>query len=115
MWMDKLADGVLQIDTSIGPRFVRLTFKQRAYLLWMFRNFPSLPPQVLSEREQRFIDRLCEENGFAALPAVGPTRPLVIGKIEKRIPSQAEVVPLRKPAMSTKSPVREQEREAASA
>jgi hypothetical protein len=114
MWMDKLADGVLQIDTPIGPRYVRLTFKQRAYLLWMFRNFPSLPQQVLSDREQRFVDRVCEENGFASMPPVGPSRPLVIGRIEKRIP-QAEVLPLRKPAVGTKSPVPEQGREAASA
>ena len=114
MWMDKLADGVLEIDTPIGPRYVRLTFKQRAYLLWMFRNFPSLPQQVLSDREQRFIDRVSEENGFASMPSFAASQPLVIGRIEKRIP-QAEVLPLRKPAVSTKSPVREQGREAASA
>src|SRR5258707_1046280 len=66
MWIDKLAEGVLQVDTPIGPRFVRLHFKQRAYLLWMFRNFPSLPHQVLSAREQRMVDRAVEENGFSS-------------------------------------------------
>jgi len=114
MWIDKLADGVLQIDTPIGPRYVRLNFKQRAYLMWMFRNFPSLPHQVLSQREQRFIERLCEENGFAAMPRLGTANAPVIGRIEKRMP-QAEVLPMRKPIVSTKPAVGEQSREAASA
>lgn len=114
MWMDKLADGVLQIDTPIGPRYVRLTFRQRAYMIWMFRNFSSLPQQVLSAREQRFIDRVCEENGFASMPAVGASHPLIIGRIENRMPSPAEILPMRRPAIGT-SPVREQSREAASA
>ena len=115
MWMDKLADGVLQIDTPIGPRFVRLTFRQRAYLIWMFRNFASLPQQVLSAREQRFLNRICEENGFASMPSVEALRPLVIGTIENRMPSGEDTPHMRKPAISTKSPVREQSREAASA
>jgi len=115
MWIDKLADGVLQIDTPIGPRYVQLTFKQRAYLMWMFRNFPSLPQQVLSQREQRFVDRVCEENGFASMPGLGASRPPIIGRIETRLPSQLEVVPVRKPVVSTTSPVPEQRREAASA
>ena|SRR5512143_1658935 len=102
MWIDKLADGVLQIDTPIGPRFVRLTLQQRAYLIWMFRNFPSLPQQVLSLREQRFIDRLCDENGFTSMPALD----LVIGRIENRIAPQPDPLPLRKPVAATKSPVR---------
>jgi hypothetical protein len=115
MWIDKLAEGVLQVDTPIGPRFVRLNFKQRAYLLWMFRNFPSLPPQVLSSREQRMVDRACEENGFASMPGMGAPDAPVIGRIEKRITVSEEVLPLRKPAASTKSTVREQGSEAASA
>lgn len=115
MWIEKLAEGVLQVDTPIGPRFVRLNFKQRAYLLWMFRNFPSLPPQVLSPREQRMVDRACEENGFTSMPGMGATDAPVIGRIEKRITVAEEVLPVRKPATSTKSTVREQGSEAASA
>lgn len=115
MWIDKLAEGVLQIDTQIGPRYVQLTFKQRAYLLWMFRHFPSLPHQVLSRREQRFVQRLCDENGFASMPAMGTTAALVIGRIENRMPMAPEILPMRKPAASTKSAVAEPGREAASA
>jgi hypothetical protein len=115
MWIDKLAEGVLQVDTAIGPRFVRLNLKQRAYLLWMFRHFPSLPHQVLSQREQRLVERACEENGFASMPGMGASDAPVIGRIEKQIPVMAEILPIRKPVASSKSGVREQESEAASA
>ncbi len=114
MWIEKLADGVLQVDTPIGPRYVRLNFKQRAYLIWMFRHFPSLPQQVLSLREQRMVDRLCEENGFASMPGVGMAEAPVIGRIEKRSALPVEVLPMRKPVSGSK-PVRERGREAASA
>ena|SRR5215468_3645764 len=112
MWIEKLAEGVLQMDTPIGPRYVRLTFPQRAYLLWMFRNFPSLPQQVLSVRQQRMVERLCEENGFAAVPGADAT---IIGRIERRMPASLEIMPARKPMSAAKPTVREQEREAASA
>ena len=115
MWIDKLAEGVLQVDTAIGPRFVRLSFKQRAYLLWMFRHFPSLPHQVLSSREQRLIERLCDENGFASMPGMGAADAPVIGRIEKRITVSAEVLPMRKPVAGSRSGVRERNSEAASA
>ena len=114
MWLEKLAEGVLQLDTPIGPRYIQLKFMQRAYLLWMFRHFPSLPQQVLSLREQRMIERLCEENGFASLPGMGMPEAPVIGRIEKRSPVE-DLVPIRKPVSGAKSPVPEQGREAASA
>lgn len=115
MWIEKLAEGVLQVDTPIGPRFVRLNFKQRAYLLWMFRHFPSLPHQVLSSREQRLVERLCDENGFASMPGMGTPDAPVIGRIETRITVSADVLPMRKPVAGSQSGVRERNSEAASA
>jgi len=115
MWIEKLAAGVLQVDTPIGPRFVQLNIKQRAYLLWMFRNFPSLPQQVLSPREQRMIDRMCEENGYASMPGMGAADAPVIGRIESRSPVQAEVSPTRMPVAAAKSRIGQRESEAASA
>ncbi len=115
MWIEKLAEGVLQVDTPIGPRFVRLTFPQRAYVMWMFRNFPSLPQQVLSAWEQRMVDRLCEVNGFAAMPGMSTADAPVIGRIEKRLPPPAEVLPMRIPVSGSKSAVPERGSEAASA
>jgi hypothetical protein len=115
MWIEKLAGGVLQVDTPIGPRYVRPNFKQRAYLLWIFRNFPSLPQQVLRPRERQLIDRLWSENKFVSMPAMGAPHQPVIGRIERRMQAQPEVQPIRKPMSSSSAAVQEQGREAASA
>jgi hypothetical protein len=114
MWIEKLASGVLQVDTPIGPRYVQPNLKQRAYLLWIFRNFPSLPQQVLRPAERRLIDRLWSENKFVSMPAMGAPNQPVIGRIERRMPSPPEVQPVRKPRSSSNA-VPEQGREAASA
>ena len=116
MWIEKLTEGVLEVDTPIGPRYVHPNLVQRAYLIWTFRNFFSLPQQVLRPWERRLIDRVWSENKFVSLSAVGaPDRP-VIGRIERRAaPAQAEVLPIRKPASGSNSAVAEQSREAASA
>lgn len=116
MWIEKLADGVLELDTPIGPRYVQPNLLQRAYLIWTFRNFFSLPQQVLHPWERRLVDHLWSENRFVSVSAVGThDRPvIVIGRIERRAPSSAEV-PIRKPVSGSPSPVAEQGQEAASA
>ncbi len=114
MWIDKLSDGVVELDTPIGPRYVQPSFLQRAYLIWTFRNFFSLPQQVLRPWEIRLIDQLCNENRFVALMAGSHDRP-VIGRVERRMPPQAEVLPIRKPASGAQTAGAEQTREAASA
>lgn len=115
MWIEKLTDGVLELETPIGPRYLQPNFLQRAYLLWTFRNFFSLPQQVLRPWELRLIDRLWTENRFVAVPATGALGNPVIGRIERRTPVQAEVLPLRKPMASAQAPVAKPSREAASA
>ena len=77
MWIDKLVDGVVRILTPIGPRYVRLTLPQRFYFLWIFRHFEKLPQQVLSERQQRFIDALCVEHRFISLPSSMEEAPII--------------------------------------
>jgi hypothetical protein len=62
MWIEKLWFGVLRVLTPMGPRYIRPPMFQRIYLLWIFRNFQVLPLQVLSRRQQRFIDTLCSEH-----------------------------------------------------
>src|ERR1700733_13837341 len=115
MWIEKLTDGVLELDTPIGPRYVQPNFVQRAYLIWTFRNFFSLPQQVLRPWQLRLIDRLLNENRFVSVSIVGaPDRP-VIGKIERRATDQAEVLPFRKPASAAQSAGAGPSREAASA
>ncbi len=120
MWIEKLIDGVLQVDTPIGPRYVQPTLIQRACLIWIFRNFVSLPQQVLRPWQRQLIERLWSENRFVSLSVAGGADRLVIGQIERRMPSQAEVIPIRKPpvretAASSSSTVGEQTSEAASA
>jgi len=85
MLIDKLAEGVVQVQTPIGPRYLVLSFPQRLYFLWVFRNFPILPHIVLSRYQQRIIDRLCSEQVFASVPYVdGLSEAPVIGVVERR-------------------------------
>jgi len=99
MWIDKLVDGVVRILTPIGPRYIRLTFPQRAYFLWIFRHFEKLPQQVLSERQQRFIDALCVEHRFISLPSSMEEAP-IIGTLERIPLLQVEDIPPKRPAAS---------------
>ena len=48
MWFEKLFAGVLRVLTPLGPRYIRPSFAQRIYLLWIFRHFKVLPLQVLT-------------------------------------------------------------------
>jgi hypothetical protein len=85
MLIEKLADGVVRVQTPIGPRYVMPSFRQRLYLVWMFRNFHILPHAVLNRRQQRLIDRLCAEQRFASMAyADGMDEVPVIGTIERR-------------------------------
>ena len=99
MWIEKLADGVVRVQTPIGPRYVMPSFLQRVYLIWMFRNFPILPHAVLSRRQQRMIDRMCSEQRFASRAyADGMDEAPVIGTIERRPTMGGEQLPPRRPA-----------------
>jgi hypothetical protein len=115
MWIEKLSDGVIELDTPIGPRYVQPNLLERAYLIWTFRNFFSLPHQVLRPWERRLIDRLWNEDRFVSSAAVGSQDRPVIGRVERRAAPKAEVVPIRKPVSGSTSAVAEQSREAASA
>ena len=101
MLIEKLADGVVQVQTPIGPRYLTLSFLQRLYFVWVFRNFPILPHVVLSRRQQRLIDRMCSEQVFAALPYVdGMNEAPVIGTIERRPPVGTTPFPPQRPVTS---------------
>ena len=101
MLIEKLAAGVVQVQTPIGPRFVMPSFLQRVYLLWMFRNFPILPHAVLNARQQRMIDRMCSEQRFASMAyADGMDEAPVIGTVERRPPIAADQLPQRRPSTS---------------
>ena len=98
MLIEKLAAGVVQVQTPIGPRYVMPSFLQRVYLVWMFRNFPILPHAVLNSRQQRLIDRMCSEQRFASMAyADGMDQAPVIGTVERRPPIGPEQLPPRRP------------------
>jgi hypothetical protein len=97
MVIEKLADGVVQVQTPIGPRYLMLSLLQRLYFLWVFRHFPVLPHAVLSRRQQRMIDRLCSEQVFASLPYSDGTNAPVIGIVEHRPAVGTHSLPARSP------------------
>ena len=104
MLIEKLADGVVQVQTPIGPRYVMPSFLQRVYFLWMFRHFPILPHAVLSNWQQRLIDRLCSEQRFVSMAyADGMEDAPVIGTVERRPKMGRESLPPRRPSVSESS------------
>jgi len=103
MLIEKLADGVVQVQTPIGPRYIVPSFLQRLYLIWMFRHFPILPHAVLSRRQQRMIDRMCGEQSFASIAySHAIDEAPVIGTVEHRPPIVVDELPPRRPAASTR-------------
>lgn len=104
MLIEKLAAGVVQVETPIGPRYIMPSFLQRLYLLWMFRNFPILPHAVLSRRQQHMIDRMCSEQSFASMAYTDALEEApVIGTVEHRPPVPVESWAPRRPAASERS------------
>jgi hypothetical protein len=94
MWIEKLSDGVLCVQTALGPRYIRPSFWQRFYLAWVFRNFGSLPEQVLSERQRRLVSELCRAQNFIT-PSFsnGLLDAPIIGIVERRPSMLVESVP----------------------
>ncbi len=86
MWMEKLSYGVLRVLTPLGPRYVNPSFLQRLYLLWIFRNFETLPVKVLSQRQQRRIEHMCARYGFLSVLERGVMDTPLLGTLEQRPP-----------------------------
>ena len=102
MWIEKLAGGVVRVQTPIGPRYVMPSLFQRMQLVWMFRNFPILPHAVLSGRQQRMVDRLCSEQPFESMAYAGDgmEEAPVIGTVERRPVMGTAPLPPRRPVAS---------------
>jgi len=104
MFIEKLAAGVVRVQTPLGPRYVMPSFLQRLYLVWMFRHFPILPHAVLTGWQQRLIDRMCADQSFAGFAYANGLDDLpVIGTIEHRPAMGAEELPERRPAQGESS------------
>ena len=83
MWIPKLSNSVLRVVSPLGPRYVRPSSKERLYLAWIFRHFPTLPEQVLTPRQQKLINRLEREFAFEPDDRKLSELPL-IGTVERR-------------------------------
>ena len=72
---------LLELRTEAGPVYVRPSKWERIRLKWTFRHFHVLPPQVLSQSDQRLIEKLAHS------AVVTPTLPVpscsVFGVVEK--------------------------------
>jgi hypothetical protein len=102
MWIEKLSLGVLRVLTPLGPRYLNPSFAQRLYLLWIFRNFDTLPLKVLSSRQQRRIEAMCARHGFlSVLEPNGLMDTPLLGTLEQRPP----VAPPRRPNRSVSDAV----------
>jgi hypothetical protein len=96
MWLEKLSLGVLCVLTPLGPRYVSPSFLQRLYLLWIFRNFHTLPVKVLTAGQQRRIDLICAQHGFVSLLELDElASSAILGTLEQRPPIEPENLPSR--------------------
>jgi TonB family protein len=76
----KIRTGLVELRTHVGSVYVSPSFWERIYLLWTFRNFQSLPKQVLNRHQQHLIDKLCRA---AIVSRTGPiARTSIIGAVE---------------------------------
>jgi hypothetical protein len=94
MWLEKLYSGVLRVLTPLGPRYLNPTFAQRLYLLWVFRNFPTLPVKVLTSRQRRLVESLCADDKFVSF-GVGVDDAPLLGTLEQRPPIPDALPPRR--------------------
>jgi hypothetical protein len=101
MWMEKLSHGVLRVLTPLGPRYLSPSLAQRFYLLWIFRNFETLPVKVLSLRQQRRIEAMCARHGFVSVLERGLMDTPLLGTLEQRPP----VAPTPRPDRSVSDAV----------
>ena len=99
MWTEKLLSGVLRVLTPLGPRYLKPSVLQRFYLLWVFRNFQALPFKVLTGRQQRLIEAMCDENRFVAWGIGFDDAPL-LGTLEQRPPAPSQNWPPKRPSTS---------------
>jgi len=96
MWFEKLSRGVLRVLTPTGPRYVRPSLAERVYLLWIFRNFSTLPVKVLSQRQQSWINRVCTNHGFTSL--LRASDGTLLGTLEQRPPIEPRNLPPLRPS-----------------
>jgi hypothetical protein len=76
----KIRTGLVEMRTNVGLVYVSPSFWERIYLLWTFRNFHSLPKQVLNRHQQQLIDKLCRAEIVSRTEPIARTS--IIGAVE---------------------------------
>ena len=72
--------------------------------MWIFRNFPTLPAEVLSPRQKQIIERLCAEQKYLARPQVNRFEDApILGTFESRPAASLEQLPPRRPSTREES------------
>src|SRR5215469_8449286 len=92
---EKIRTGLVELRTKSGSLYISPSLWERVCLLWTFRNFHSLPTQVLNRREQHLVEKLCRTGIVRRAP---DTRASVIGIVEN-----VELLPESKPEAPTSS------------
>jgi hypothetical protein len=96
---------LLELRTEAGAVYVCPSRWQRIRLQWAFRHFHVLPPQVLSRRDQRLIEKLSQSAVVTpALPVASKTVFGVVEKVRSKPPASARrVVTLRTEPAATQA------------
>src|ERR1700690_3501797 len=106
MSFEKMSVGVLRVLTPVGPRYIKPELSQRVYLLWIFRHFEMLPRQVLSQRQQRWIDTLCSQHRLvSAAHANGLEDVPILGTVDWGSQAEAEEAPSVRPSTRVRAMV----------
>ncbi len=82
---------LVALETDQGVEYVTASGWDRVYLLWMFRNFRSLPQNVLSPRQKQLIGSL-----YRAASNYGPDEvhgAVAVGTVEDCRPSSLAALP----------------------
>ncbi len=77
----KLKAGVLRLETTSGPRYLKLNMTQRLRALWIFRNFRALALHNLYGWQKELLEQLCGSNEFVSWKGIESAR--VIGTLQK--------------------------------
>ena len=82
---------LVALETDQGVEYVTASGWDRVYLLWMFRNFRSLPQNVLSPRQKQLIGSLYREaSNYGSDELHGA---VVVGTVEDFRPSSLATLP----------------------
>jgi protein TonB len=98
----KLRSGVLELSTATGPLYATPSISERIYLIWTFRNFRSLPRQVLNQRQRELIDKLYQAAALrqaAGSPVIGVVENVQLMSDRKATANSIKVVEMAKSGM----------------